>query len=178
MNLRSLHLSEEKNAERKRLYDKGLTDKQMAEELGIHKTTLVSWRNKHKLPLHPSRGNMLSDEDEALRRKLYRMGLSDGVIARKVGVAPITIYGWRHSRKLKPNFETSVSSAQRRQRCEQTKQILRLYKRKKSLNEIAETVGLPYQSVSVTVGHYLMRLCRTESSCPFKALLPETELKS
>jgi hypothetical protein len=51
-------------------------------------------------------GGRISEKEEQTRMKLYKQGLSDGEIARKVGVKRTTIISWRYLRALAKKRET------------------------------------------------------------------------
>jgi transposase len=51
-------------------------------------------------------GERVSDEEEQARMKLYKQGLSDDEIARRVGVKRTTIISWRYLRGLAKKHKT------------------------------------------------------------------------
>lgn len=79
------------------LYQRGLTDTQMAQKIGLPVSTIAGWRKRRKLI-----ANKESLKDAA-RMALYRKGLSDGDIGQILGVSNGVIREWRKKRKLQAN---------------------------------------------------------------------------
>lgn len=90
-------LSSEEERLRMDLYQRGLTDTQMAQKIGLPVSTIAGWRKRRKLI-----ANKESLKDAA-RMALYRKGLSDGDIGRILGVSNGVIREWRKKRKLQAN---------------------------------------------------------------------------
>lgn len=90
-------LSSEEERLRMDLYQRGLTDTQMAQKIGLPVSTIAGWRKRRKLI-----ANKENIKDTA-RMALYRKGLSDGDIGRILGVSNGVIREWRKKRKLKAN---------------------------------------------------------------------------
>lgn len=86
----------------RRLYDQGLYDYQIAEELETTLKAARDWRIGAGLP--PNR-TVKNDAVHELRERLYRQGMSDQEIAAMEGVKVNSIIKWRHNRgymKRKP----------------------------------------------------------------------------
>ena len=97
------YISAEQNQERRKLYDIGLSDREIAAKLVTHRATISYWRKVHGLAAHfPHR--TLSNEKETERLGLYYSKLNDGQIARSLGLSIHTVLTWRRSRKLPANF--------------------------------------------------------------------------
>lgn len=81
----------------KKLYDKGHSDAEIADQLGVHYKTVERWRRENGL---------FRRNPEAVAvswMELYEQGLSDVDIAQAVGVTQSTIWRWRHRDRLPPN---------------------------------------------------------------------------
>lgn len=79
------------------LYEDGLSDKKVAEALGLKEFQVLRWRQERNLP---SKFN-LRHLDKNRVRELYEEGKTDSEIARILGVASQTICNWRSKEKLK-----------------------------------------------------------------------------
>lgn len=84
------------------LYKKGMTDVEIAKEIGRSATTVYNWRNRAGLD-----GNRMTTrlvkEMQTLREELYREGASDQEIAEKTGTKIGTVRAWRQYHKLPAN---------------------------------------------------------------------------
>ena len=85
------------------LYNQGLTDLEIAQQLNISVSNVNTWRRTHKLPLIKSKNRKISEEEEQKRLYFYNKGFSDTDIALKCGVTISAICAWRKDRKLKNN---------------------------------------------------------------------------
>lgn len=90
---------------RRDLYAQGLSDFDIANELGLAESTIKEWRTKEKLPSNftPVRTTPLTAEQQAFRQDLYEKGFNDGDIARAEGVSVTAVQSWRRNRKLPAN---------------------------------------------------------------------------
>lgn len=83
------------------LYDQGLNDYEIAEEIGdITFNDVEMWRSRNDLPrigLHPK----MYWQYEA--QKLYNEGLNDTEISARVGKTIRSVQNWRHKNELPPN---------------------------------------------------------------------------
>ena len=79
------------------LYKEGLSDRNVAETLGLKEFQVLRWRQERDLPSNYS----LHRLDKNRARELYEEGKSDREIAEILGVAPNTICQWRKKEKLK-----------------------------------------------------------------------------
>ncbi len=164
-------VSEAEWKEVRRLYNAGLNDRQIAEKVHHNIRTIFDWRKRNQLP---QQGIGLSKAEEDQRKALYDSGLSDYKIAKALNTSPHTISNWRYARRLVAHFKPFCSPEEQKKGKARSKQILRLFKRGKKADEIAQELDLDYRTVSTVVGFHLMKLCRKEPACPYKALLPET----
>ena len=79
------------------LYKEGLSDRNVAETLGLKEFQVLRWRQERDLPSNYS----LHRLDKNRARELYEEGKSDREIAEILGVVPNTICQWRKKEKLK-----------------------------------------------------------------------------
>ena len=82
-----------------RLYETGLSDRQIAQKLDYSVSSVSKWRRKFGLPPHGVRP--VVDFQSAM--ELYKAGWSDNRIARVLGTSKATISGWRHRNYLPAN---------------------------------------------------------------------------
>lgn len=78
------------------LYEDGLSDRKIAESLGLKEFQVLRWRQERQLP-----SKALHRMDEERAREMYYAGKSDREIAKKLGVAAQTVCNWRSKEKLK-----------------------------------------------------------------------------
>jgi len=86
---------------------------------------------------------LLKEEEERRRMKLYRAGLSDHEMARRLGVHHSTIRFWRGRRGLPPNFKRGGPIPR-----EEEERRLKLYRMGLSDYEIAKAVGVTPSAIS------------------------------
>ena len=77
------------------LYNKGLTDGEIAREIGSVKSTIYKWRHRNKFPPNGKPQDGGSKYDYKVFRELYDQGLSDTKIAKACGCAASTVSRWR-----------------------------------------------------------------------------------
>jgi len=112
-------LSEEENALRYKLYRKGYNDREIADKTGVSHVAIFLWRKRRNLPANNNVGwKKLSKEEENKRLELYKQGLSDGEIAKKLGISQSTIADWRKARGLKPNIPPITKKTTHKQKLE------------------------------------------------------------
>lgn len=83
------------------LYQKGLTDGEIAREVGSVKSTIYNWRHRNGLPPNGKMQDSASKYDYKVFRELWEQGLSDTKIARVAGCAASTVSRWRTLEGLK-----------------------------------------------------------------------------
>lgn len=84
------------------LYKKGMTDAQIAKEVGCIKGTVRKWRAKNNLKPNLQVGMKSKiDSDKAMEH--YKLGKNDHEIANAVGVNADAVYYWRKIHKLPAN---------------------------------------------------------------------------
>jgi len=91
-----------------KLYDKGLTDGRIAEQLGTYRDIIIQWRKQENLP-----SNHKISFDEVKVLELYEAGLNDSQIARELNIGRTHIWKWRNQKDLLPN-RRKVSNLRRR----------------------------------------------------------------
>ena len=116
------------------LYDKGMTDSQMAREVGCAKEAVLKWRLGEGLPFHETKAAF--DREKML--VLYRQGLSDAQIARELGCTSKTVTYWRKKKGLPPA---------RKKETVNWKWVRRLYMAGCTDAETAQTVGCHESSI-------------------------------
>lgn len=84
------------------LYRQGLNDKEMAEQLGVTRSGVNSWRHKHGLPMIGVNPVAVKGSDEE-RMALYQQGLEDPEIAKALGTSKSSVFCWRKKHHLPPN---------------------------------------------------------------------------
>ncbi len=100
--------------ERLELYNKGLTDEKIGDQLYLSRRTIQAWRAKHSLPTHRPNVPNRDKGEHARRLDLYRQGYSDREIAERLGWSTECIAGWRRRNNLKPNPREKVSDHDKR----------------------------------------------------------------
>lgn len=80
----------------RKLWEQGLSDSQMAKEVGCAKETVIKWRQEEGLPFNEAHVHV--DREKMLA--LYQQGLNDGEIGRELGCAPQTVKHWRNKKGL------------------------------------------------------------------------------
>lgn len=106
-------LNEKEEKERMKLYKQGLSDVQIANILGLTKTTILKLRTSRGLPRNYKPrfqpGNqfgslgVLPKEEHELRMRLYNKGLIDKKVANLCYVSRDAIYQWRRKYNLPAN---------------------------------------------------------------------------
>ena len=82
------------------LYGAGLCDMELADALGVTKSTVCNWRKRMRLDPHLKR-RATTGVDNARAMELYNEGLCDLDIAEALGVSRNTVADWRKKRDLK-----------------------------------------------------------------------------
>ena len=82
-------------------YEAGMSDIEIAEQLGVHKSTVSAWRRTNGL--NSNLVVMCPADDEKARMELYEQGLNDSEIGDALHMSPATIWKWRKLRGLPPN---------------------------------------------------------------------------
>lgn len=80
------------------LYGQGLADGEIADELGVDKSSVCRWRARESLPALRAGGGRRVNAIVA--RELYDRGFSDALIAARLDVAERTVTLWRRGEGL------------------------------------------------------------------------------
>lgn len=107
------YLPQEEEKERRKLYDQGLTDQEIAESLYLSKHAVYNWRRRRGLPANSTQGG--KEYDHRRRLNYWRQGLVDKEIANRVGVTTGAISQWRWKHGLKANGVGGMDEKQLRQ---------------------------------------------------------------
>ena len=92
-------INEKENKERLTLYQQGLNDREIAEQLFVSESTIYYWRKKQGLPPNKK-------DNWKIRYKLYQQGLNDKQIAMQLNVTPDCIFTWRKRNNLPANAKS------------------------------------------------------------------------
>ena len=128
-----MRIKKARDEERMALYRQGLSDRAIAQKLGLTSSTIRIWRVDQGLPTNIKTGRPRQDQQEELREQkameeariqkekedarrakdearmeLYRQGLSDMAIARRLGMSQNGIHKWRTARGLPPNGRSGI----------------------------------------------------------------------
>jgi transcriptional regulator with XRE-family HTH domain len=107
-----LQISAQDEAERRSLYDSGLSDAEIARRLGVGQVRVTKWRQRRGLaPNVPSR--RMDEEQNAARMLLYLLGMNDNRIAREQRVHNNAVRKWRETRSLPGNPKQSLAQRKR-----------------------------------------------------------------
>lgn len=98
-------LDQDEHNRRYALYRRGMSDDEIAKALGTTEAAIHNWRWRAGLRANCRRRtcNSLAPGEEGQRMALYRQGLSDGEIARELGLKRQTVAVWRYRRHLPSN---------------------------------------------------------------------------
>ena len=129
------------------LYQKGMTDGEIAREIGSVKSTIYKWRHRNELPPNGKPQDGGSKYDYKKFRELWDRGLSDTKIAEACGCAASTVSRWRMLYGLKTRGVSGSAPRLDRGR------IRELYDRGWSDEKIAREMGCN----SSTVGKWRAR---------------------
>lgn len=98
-------LSATQELKRRSLHGRGWSDRMIASQVGVDRSTIGCWRRRRGLTANRPKP---SDKPSCFvqRRRLYDMGLSDGEIGAKQGINRTNIRRWRYRNYLPANFDT------------------------------------------------------------------------
>lgn len=121
------------------LYEKGMSDGEIARELKMSASAVRQWRVANCLPPHVSAETLRLRQMGAERMELYNAGMSDREIAEVVGCTPDNIATWRGKKGMPPNPGNDKG---RHVPPEQEALRMELYKQGLSDSQAAEQCGL------------------------------------
>ena len=91
-----------------KLYEQGLSDAQIAEQVNMSKSGILKWRNANSLPPNGSSGRERSwCVEEAMR--FYKQGYNDREVGEQLGTGYWVIGDWRRGQGLPANGKRRVS---------------------------------------------------------------------
>lgn len=180
----SIYLRPEEEAKRKRLYDEGLSDIEIANKTGVSRTAIRSWRSRRSIPANLGKGSRSSLKEGELERieALNEKGLTDQEIADEIRRS-YSFVRYQRAEKLglPPIYERGPSK-----HLSSTKMaIINLYHTNPEwdwaeLANASDYIPQGYSlkdsitKVKIIVGQHLMRVCRSqEEACALSPLLPE-----
>ncbi len=131
--------NKEKETERRRLYNLGLSDGEIAERSRpkVNPHAVLGWRRARGLPPNRKRLSPLPKEQEELRLDLYKQGLNDAEIAKITGRSQPAICYWRRFRGLPPNVPRGAPGRNRKADKGRTKTKKPKFSRKKDKKKTA-----------------------------------------
>jgi|GEM_PF-2829432 len=96
-----LPLSEDNNSKRKRLWELGFSDSEIADVCKVSRATIHDWRVKNGLKSNSKgQGNHLPSDEYELRIQLINDGYSDSEIASIVGISKQSLTFWRQNKGI------------------------------------------------------------------------------
>lgn len=118
--IRKRELAEARDAERLELYDRGMTDTQIAAALGVGQTAITAWRTSRGLP---SQTEKKKAKEEFAFRRLYEAGYSLAECEKLIGRTRTTLAAWRDAAGIAPQGRGKMTE-ERRARREQARSEL------------------------------------------------------
>lgn len=126
---------------RLKLYNKGLSDREIAEKLYLDVSTITAWRRHKELPPNPPPNNAKRKPkfDTIKAKALYDAGANDVLIATKLGVNKVTIRSWRNDNNL-PAIRKQLNNIPH-------EEIIKLYNSGMSDGAISRQLGLSSNTI-------------------------------
>ncbi|MBA7625357.1 hypothetical protein ES703_32786 [subsurface metagenome] len=124
------------------LYKKGMIDREIADELGIHKSTVSKRRMRLGLKGHEPK--LLFTDQQLI--ELHEQGFNDREIGEKLGVTPQAVGLRRNRLGLKP-IRKHRNKAYKRKRLFTDQQLIELHEQGFNDREIAEKLGVGRRAV-------------------------------
>lgn len=115
--IRKRELAEARDAERLEMYDRGMTDTQIAAALGVGQNTITAWRTSRGLP---SQAEKKKAKEEFAFRRLYEAGYSLAECEEIIGRSRATLAAWRDAAGIAPQGRGKMTD-ERRERREQAR---------------------------------------------------------
>jgi DNA-binding CsgD family transcriptional regulator len=130
-------------------YRAGQCDAQMAMSEGITVAGIATWRRRLKLPVNhvtpPADRRRIKSMAHTERLRLYRSGLNDREIARRLGTTRSAIVQWRGAHGLPSKYQPKAARALRKP--ERDAQMLKLYRVGRTDQQMAESLGCAQRTV-------------------------------
>ena len=118
--IRKRELAEARDTERLEMYDRGMTDTQIAAALGVAQNTVTAWRTSRGLPTQAEKKKA---KEEFVFRRLYEAGYSLAECEEIIGRARATLAAWRDAAGIAPQGREKMTD-ERRERREQARSEL------------------------------------------------------
>lgn len=118
--IRKRELAEARDTERLEMYDRGMTDTQIAAALGVAQNTVTAWRTSRGLPTQAEKKKA---KEEFAFRRLYEAGYSLRECEEIIGRARATLAAWRDAAGIAPQGREKMTD-ERRARREQARSEL------------------------------------------------------
>lgn len=138
-----------KLVERMRRYQAGQCDAQMAMAEGITVAGIATWRRRLALSINPvappADRRRIKSMAHTERLRLYRSGLNDPEIARRLGTTRSAIVQWRGVHGIPSKYEPKATRALRKP--ERDEQMMRLYRLGRTDQQMAESLGCSPRTV-------------------------------
>jgi transposase-like protein len=132
-----------KFAERMQRYQAGHCDAQMAMAEGITVDGIRTWRRRFNLPVNhvtsPVDRRRIKSMTHTERLRLYRSGLNDRDIARRLNTTRSAIVQWRGAHSLPSKYQPDAPRALRKP--VRDEQMMRLYRLGRTDREMAASLG-------------------------------------
>lgn len=185
---RGLPVNREKRdyVERRALYEQGLSDGEIAKRLGFTRATINAWRRNQGLPNVFGRNRRIPRNKEEVKIivDFILKGLTNSEITLKTSRSNTFIGKIRkeHGFPPSPGKKDNFREYQERKYGEFNRKVINLYHKHPEWNwyELSKAVDLEptrknLGKIKTIVGRHLMRVCRSQEKCAYKALLPEYE---
>lgn len=103
------------------LYEKGFTDNEISEQLGIPVGVVAAWRRKNYSRIHKSSRSceavLEEKENKEMYNALYNMGYNDESIAYLCGVGKTNVKTWRRGKGLPCVHKYTLATVRRHVKC-------------------------------------------------------------
>lgn len=136
-------LSEVEHQRRMELYEQGLNGREIADKLGLAKSTIFSWRKSNNLSANVNKGK-LSRQEVKQRIELIYKGLSDKEIADMLGMDTKIFTNWRCRRRIEGNKKYESIKLPK----DEHNRRMKLYEKGLDDSEIVEKLELKRECVS------------------------------
>lgn len=142
-----MRIDDTQHAARQRLYDLGMTDRQIGQKLGVTHVAIRAWRRVRGLAGNGrSGGQALPRRQHEERMRFYRLGWSDSRIGRACGCSRFAVWKWRRDHGLVAANESGGPRHQFRLPDEDRR--MSLYRRGMTDKAIAEAVCCTPKAIS------------------------------
>jgi uncharacterized protein YjcR len=99
-----------------KLYSEGMTDGEIALELGVRQLHVAMWRKECGFQEHSHKAEATAEDKPTGKwdraKELYDQGLTDGRIAEAIGVSTNSVLNWRRKEGLPSNYDPKAPRKQ------------------------------------------------------------------